>query len=247
MKFEIKSHLSGAVLFALETESLTLCVEAAVKSRADLRGADLMGADLRGADLMGAYLRGADLTGANLMGAYLRGADLRGVNLRDTNLTDTNLWGADLRGTYLRDTNLWGAYLRGADLTDTNLRGAVGINKHLCTPLRILLAQPGLIRAYKLVTANNVGPYNGGLIYKIGETVKVKDANTDESEQCAAGISLATLDWCMREWRNGYKILLAEFTVKDIAAIPTATDGKFRVHRCKIVGEVDLKEIGLVV
>jgi hypothetical protein len=37
------------VLFALETESLTLCIEAAVKSRADLFGADLSGANLSGA------------------------------------------------------------------------------------------------------------------------------------------------------------------------------------------------------
>lgn len=49
----------------------------------------------------------------------------------------------------------------------------------------------------------------------------------------------------MREWKTGYKILIAEFTAKDIAAIPTATDGKFRVFRCKIVGEKDLKALGL--
>jgi hypothetical protein len=50
----------------------------------------------------------------------------------------------------------------------------------------------------------------------------------------------------MREWQQGHRILVAEFTAKDIAAIPTATDGKFRVFRCKIVGEKDLKEIGLI-
>jgi hypothetical protein len=50
----------------------------------------------------------------------------------------------------------------------------------------------------------------------------------------------------MKEWKDGYRILIAEFTAKDIAAIPTATDGKFRVFRCKIVGEKDLKEIGLI-
>jgi hypothetical protein len=59
MKFEIKHRYSCAVLFSLETDSLKLCVEAAVKARADLQGADLQGADLRGADLQGADLRGA--------------------------------------------------------------------------------------------------------------------------------------------------------------------------------------------
>ena len=69
MLFEIKHRFSGSVLFSLETESLKLCVEAAVKDGANLYGADLRGADLRGADLYGADLRGADLYGADLRGA----------------------------------------------------------------------------------------------------------------------------------------------------------------------------------
>ena len=47
MLFKIKHRFSGSVLFSLETESLKLCVEAAVKDGADLRGANLRGADLR--------------------------------------------------------------------------------------------------------------------------------------------------------------------------------------------------------
>jgi hypothetical protein len=50
----------------------------------------------------------------------------------------------------------------------------------------------------------------------------------------------------MKAWEKGYHILIVEFTAKDIAAIPIATDGKFRVHRCKVVGEKDLIEIGLI-
>jgi len=80
--FEIKSRFTGKILFSLETESLKLAVEAAVKSRADLRGADLRGADLRNAYLRDAYLRGADLRDADLRNAYLRGADLRDAYLR---------------------------------------------------------------------------------------------------------------------------------------------------------------------
>jgi len=71
MKFEIKHRLTGAVLFSLECESFKVCVEAAVKSRANLAGADLAGANLARADLAG-----ADLAGANLAGADLAGADL---------------------------------------------------------------------------------------------------------------------------------------------------------------------------
>ena len=46
MKFEIKHRYSGAVLFALECESLKLCVEAAVKAQVSLSFADLYGSDL---------------------------------------------------------------------------------------------------------------------------------------------------------------------------------------------------------
>ena len=60
---------------------MKLGVKAAIKARADLRGADLSGADLRGADLRGANLSGADLSGTYLSGADLRGADLRGADL----------------------------------------------------------------------------------------------------------------------------------------------------------------------
>ena len=216
MKIQIKSWLDGGVLFEGEFGSLKLAVEAAVKSGASLDGASLNGASLGGASLGGASLVGASLGGASLDRASLVGASLNGASLD------------------------------GASLNRASLNGAKGINPHRCTPLLMLLDQPGKIRAYKLVTKDGVGPFNGGITYKIGKDYEVKDANTDISEQCAAGINLATLDWCIKEWKDGYRILIAEFTVKDIAAIPTANDGKFRVHRCRIVGEKDLVEIGLV-
>jgi len=218
MLFEIKSWVNGKVLFKVETESLKLAVELAVKHGANLGGADLRGADLRGAYLGGAYLRGANLRGANLGGAYLRGADL---------------WGA----------NLGGANLRGADLGGADLRGAKGITPERVTPLLMLLDQPGLIRAYKLVTKDGIGPFNGGITYEVGKSYKVKDADTDDKEQCGSGINVATLDWCLKEWTEGYRVLIVEFTAKDIAAIPIATDGKFRLHRCKVVGEKNIKKL----
>ena len=111
MKFEIRHRYSGAVLFSLETESLKLCVEAAVKSRADLRGSDLSGSDLRGSDL-----RWSNLRGSNLRGSDLSGSDLRGSNLR----------GSDLRGSDLSGSDLRGSNLRGSDLSGSNLRGSNG-------------------------------------------------------------------------------------------------------------------------
>ena len=81
MKFEIKHYYSGEVLFSLETATLKLCAEAAVKSGAILNGAILNGASLVGASLVGASLDGARLDGARLVGARLDGARLVGASL----------------------------------------------------------------------------------------------------------------------------------------------------------------------
>jgi len=256
MLFEIKSRATGAILFSLETESMKLCIEAAIKSSANLSSADLRSADLRSADLRSADLRSADLRSADLRSADLRSVDLRYADLRSADLRYANLSSADLRSADLRYANLSSADLRYADLSSADLRSAdlryaKGIDKNLVTPLRILLEQPGPIWAYKLVKRNGEGPFNGGINYidpKI-DVFSVADTNEDENEQCGAGINLATLDWVMKEWCPGYRILIMEFFAnepKGNLIVPTATDGKFRVKECRRVGEKDLKEIGLV-
>ena len=261
MKFTI-NNVCGNVMYEVEADSFLKAVE---QKYAYLRDADLCGADLRDADLRGAYLRGANLRNADLRGAYLRGAnlrnaDLRGADLCDAYLCDADLRDADLRNAYLRGAYLYGAYLygadlrgadlRGADLRGAYLRGAKNISKFLTTTLYFLLDQPGKIRAYKLINANGEGPYNGGINYLKGK-VFTAQANMDEKEQCAAGINLATLDWCMKEWREGYRILIMEFSPKrkngaPNICVPIGSDGKFRVWECTMVGEKDLKELGLV-
>ena len=153
---------------------------------------------------------------------------------------------ADLSYADLSNADLNYANLRNTDLSYADLSNAMGINKYLCTPLMVLHDQIGPIRAYKLVNKDGEGPFNGGIMYEIGMEYGADNANTNEAEHCARGINLATLDWCMREWQPEFRIFVAEFTSTDIAAIPIATDGKFRVHRCKIVGEKDLYEIGLL-
>ena len=112
--------------------------------------------------------------------------------------------GADLRSADLHDADLYGA----------DLGGAKGVTKYQTTPLLLLRDQPGPIRAYKLVTEDGIGPFKGGIIYEIGKEFSVADANTDEMEQCGAGINLTTLDWCLKEFRAGYRILVAEFTAE---------------------------------
>ena len=109
MKFEIKSQWDGSVLFSLETKTLKLCVEAAVKSRANLRGAYLTGAYLTNANLTGADLTGADLTGADLTSANLTGANLTGAYLERANLKGAKLVGANLEGVKYDDDTIWPA------------------------------------------------------------------------------------------------------------------------------------------
>jgi len=219
---EIVNRYTRTILYTSETaDSIVAAVVEAVS-----QGADLGDANLGDANLRGAYLGDADLGGADLRGADLGGADLRGANLR----------GADLGGANLGD-----AYLGGADLG-----GATGISKYLTTPMYLLTDQPGVIRAYKLVDAELRSPIqdNGKITYAIGSEVVIDDADTDESEQCARGVNLASLDWCLREWKEGRRILIAEFVAADIAAIPIGSDGKFRVRRCRIVGERPMSEWG---
>ena len=154
---------------------------------------------------------------------------------------------ANLRNADLRNANLIGASLSGASLRNANLRGANGITPERVSPLHLYRYQlPGAeLVAFKLVDANSEGPFNGGVVYRPGELVSVGNANTDPLQGCAAGINVATLDWCLREWRETYRILRVAFTTDDIAAIPVATDGKFRLHRCRVVDEMDLVALGI--
>jgi len=207
---------TGKSLFEHDALSLKEILELAVR-----RGANLSGANLSGAYLVSANLSGANLSGANLSGAYLSGADLSGADLS-------------------------GADLFGANLVSANLCGVKRLHRDLVTPLRILLDQPGAIHAYKLVTRDGVGPFNGGITYEIGGEYSVgeEEINTDETIACGAGINLCTLDWALRNWQDGFRVFIAEFQAEDICAIPIATDGKFRVRKCRIVGEKFLREIG---
>ncbi len=174
--------------------------------------------------------------GANLWGANLSGADLSRANLSCANLSCANLSGADLSGA-----DLWGA----------NQSGAVGLNPHRVCDLALLLAQPGAIRLYKLVTHELKSPMRreSAITYAVGTTIEVTQANTDPTVECGAGVNVATLPWCLRNFseaqrgNNPGRILIVEFTAADIACIPTATDGKVRLHRCTVVGEVDLVPI----
>ena len=233
MQFEVRNRWTGAVMFSAEIECEADASEG-VKIGLAVKWAVNTGANLARANLTDANLTDANLTDANLAGAYLARANLTDANLTDANLTDANLTDANLAG---------------ANLTGAILAGAAGIVPERTTPLLMLLDQPGKIRAYKIVDESGEGPFNGGIVYETGQAYAVDNADVDPTALCGAGINVATLDWCLAEWRSGYRILIVEFEAADIACIPTATDGKFRLHRCVVVAEkaIDPIALGLVV
>lgn len=98
----------------------------------------------------------------------------------------------------------------------------------------------GKVRAYKYTDANAESPIQTPKIkYVPGQDYEIKDADTGESSNCHKGINVADAEWCKRY--NNQRIFAFEFDVSDIAAIPTNTDGKFRLHRCRCVEELDPK------
>ena len=76
MKIEIKHCFNGSVLFAGDFPSIKEAVAEAIKSGANLSGANLRNVNLSGANLSYTILLGANLLGANLSDTILLGANL---------------------------------------------------------------------------------------------------------------------------------------------------------------------------
>ncbi len=88
--------------------------------------------------------------------------------------------------------------------------------------------------SYKLTNTKNEGVFNGGLIYSNDAELRVPDANVDANVLCAAGINVGTLAWVLKNYSNGQRVKVIHHLAKDIACIPTATDGKYRLFRCRV-------------
>jgi uncharacterized protein YjbI with pentapeptide repeats len=267
VKWAIKARadLSGADLSGADLSGADLSgadLYGADLTRANLTGADLSVANLSGANLSGAYLSRANLSVANLSGANLSGANLSGAYLSVANLSGANLSGANLSGAYLSRANLSVADLSGAnlsradlsvadlsvaDLYGANLYGAYlyGAKNHVPERTTALAALPymtgvsaGCIAAFKLVNERGEGFVEGGVKYPVGKEVEEPNANCDPGTHCGAGLNIADLPWVLREWSEGYRVLLVEHRPEDIAAIPHGTDGKYRVKRLKVLRDI---------
>ena len=204
--FEIKHRFTGAVLFSLETESLKLCVQAAVKAKADLSGANLSGANLSGADLYGANLSGANLSRANLYGANLSRANLYGANLSGANLYGANLSRANLSGANLYGANLYGAENAELAIALTRIlpEGDLIGWKKCCNDVIVKLRIPSDAKrssafgrkcraefadVLEVIGAEvGIGQHDGKTEYRVGQRVTPDQWDKDWQEECSHGI-----------------------------------------------------------
>ena len=196
MKFEIKSRWNGAVLFSIETDSLKLAVEAAVKSRAYLSGAYLSGADLSRAYLSGADLSGAYLSGADLSRANLSRADLSGAYLSRAYLSGANLSGADLRETKNADLILARTLIvpDGPVFGWKKCRDNVLVKLFIPSKARRSNASGRKCRAERAKVLEVIGAeqgisiYSDKLVYEVGKWVHCDKWNDDRWTECGGGI-----------------------------------------------------------
>jgi hypothetical protein len=170
----------------------------AIKSYANMYGADLYGANLSGADLSGAKLSGADLSGANLSRANLSGADLSGANLYGADLSGAKLSGAKLSGA--KDAEYQIALTQicpteGAFVGWKKLKGDV-IAKLVITHDAKRLNSLGSrkCRASKVFVHEMFGAkeaydnHTGKLLYKEGEEITPDSFDEDVRTECSNGI-----------------------------------------------------------
>ena len=158
--------------------------------RADLQDANLRGADLWYADLLGANLRGADLWYAGLRCANLSGADLRGANL----------WGANLRsaknlqfiplvcpgeGSFVAYKKADGLIVKLL-IPDDARRSSATSRKCRASKAIVLEIQKidGALASVTEVSSN----WNREFVYRVGETVEVKDFDENRWNECSTGI-----------------------------------------------------------
>ena len=197
------AYLRGANLYGADLRGANLY-------GADLCQADLCGADLREANLYGADLCQADLRGANLYGANLRGANLCGADLCQADLYEADLCGAYLCGAYLRGANLYKAENLNLPIACPEEGSFIGFKKCLNELIVKLEIPADALRCSatgrkcrcskaKVLSITNAdgsdanidavaSKYDKNFIYKVGETVEVRNFNTDRWNECSAGI-----------------------------------------------------------
>ena len=242
VKIEIKHRFTGNIICGGDFENLQEAVENNKYnlSNANLSYANLSNADLSNANLYNANLSYADLYNAYLYNAYLSNADLSNANLSYANLSNANLSNANLSNADLSNANLSNADLSNANLSYANLKNIPHLN-HLTINEYIKkydIKQKGTkIIVYKGVDNKLKSPANldAQIFYKKNKTVTVDFANADIFTSCGHGINLCPTLELAKQWGN--RLIKVEVDIGDIVCIPL-DDEKFRVKKCKVLGEI---------
>lgn len=187
---------------------------------ADLKKANLQGINLRKINLKGADIRKANLRNADLEYANLEDVDFSGADLQEANLKHANLDGADLRFANLNDANLSGANLENINysiyttflslqcpsegsfigwkkcdkyivklkIPEDSERSSSTSIKCRCSKVEVLEIQnlDGSIADITEISSD----HDKNFIYKVGETIEVKDFDKDRWNKCSNGIHL---------------------------------------------------------
>ena len=163
--------------------------------RADLHGADLRGADLYIARLMDSDLSKADLRGANLCGANLVEAELHGADLSGANIFVAELYGAKNldcplacpeKGSFIGFKKVRDGYIVELEIPADALRSSATGRKCRCSKAKVIsITNPDGSNAE---VPYAVSGWNYNFIYSIGETVEVKNFDTNRWTECASGI-----------------------------------------------------------
>ena len=185
--------------------------------RADLSGANLCDADLRDANLSGANLTDANLSGANLSVANLSGANLSVANLSVAYLIDAEMSDADLSGANLSVANLSGADLSGVRYNEQTAYFAMQCpekgsyigykkaegkiveleiqedSKRSSATTRKCRASKAKVLSITSLDGKKffdeaVSNYDSSFVYKVGETIEVKDFDENRWSECSTGI-----------------------------------------------------------
>ena len=184
IRIDIKS-IFGNVLFSLEKENNTIKDTLA---EAYLKDADLEYADLEGADLEGAYLRGANLRDANLKGAYLKDADLKGANLKGADYSEYTSflsYQCPTEGSFI-GWKKCGRYIVKLKICEDADRSSSTSLKCRCSKAEVLEIQN--LDGSSAGITEICSDYNKDFIYKVGETVEVKDFDKCRWNECSDGI-----------------------------------------------------------
>ena len=172
-----KAYLSGANL------------SGANLLRADLSEAYLSGADLRGANLIKADLWRAYLSGASLKGAYLSGADLRGANLSGANLSGANLncpMVCPEEGSFIGFKKCRCDLVVKLKITKDSLRSSATDRKCRCS--KAIVISITNVDGSETDKTTAYSRFDSNFSYTVGETVEVKNFDTDRWNECAPGI-----------------------------------------------------------